>query len=64
MAKSASYYQRAVEKKHKYATYRFAILLIKGMFTKDKNDKSKKAEDVKRGYNLLKEITAGQDPCA
>ena len=43
LAKSASYYQKAVEKKHKYATYRFAMSLIKGMYTKDKNDKSKKA---------------------
>jgi len=63
LAKSASYYQKAVEKKHKYATYRFATSLIRGAFTKDKNDKAKKAEDVKRGYNMLKEITAGQDPC-
>jgi TPR repeat protein len=43
LAKSASYYQKAVEKKHKYATYRFAMSLIKGMYTKNKNDKSKKA---------------------
>ena len=63
LAKSASYYQKAVEKKHKYATYRFAMSLIRGTFIKDKNDKAKRAEDVKRGYNMLKEITAGQEPC-
>jgi len=39
------------------------MCLIKGTFTKDRNDKSKKADDVKRGYNLLKEISGGQDPC-
>lgn len=63
LAKSATYYQKAVEKRHNYATYRFAMCLIKGIFTKDKSDKAKKAEDVKKGYNLLKEITSDKDPC-
>lgn len=54
LTKAATYYQKAVEKKHKYGMYRFAMCLIKGTFTKDRNDKARKAEDIKKAYVLLK----------
>lgn len=54
MAKAAGYYQKAVEKKHKYAIYRFAMCLIKGTFAKDRNDKAKRADEIKKAYALLK----------
>lgn len=43
--------------------YRFAMCLIKGTFAKDRNDKAKRADDIKKAYALLKEIASAQDPC-
>lgn len=44
LVKSATYYQKAIDKKHKYAMYRFSLGLIKGTFSKDLKDTNRRSE--------------------
>lgn len=37
------YYQKAIEKKYKYAMYRFAMGLIRGIFSKNPHDPSQRS---------------------
>jgi len=57
------YYQKAIEKKHKYAMYRFAMGLIHGVFSKNLQDPTRRVEEIKKAYNLINETVSGKDPC-
>lgn len=49
MVKATTYYKKAMENKHKYGTYRFAICLIKGIFNKN----GQNIDDIKKAFTLL-----------
>ncbi len=43
--------------------YRFAMCLIKGTFSKDRNDKNRRVDDIKKGLSILNEAASGKEPC-
>lgn len=48
-----------MESDHPYATYRFAMCLIRGQFNKTGQNK----DNIQEGLNLLNQISSGDLPC-
>jgi TPR repeat protein len=61
MKKAAEYYKLAMKGKENYASYRFAMCLIKGKFSNNGQNKA----DIEEGFNILNKIANdSQNPSA
>jgi TPR repeat protein len=59
LKKAVLYYKKAMQSKHSYASYRFAMCMIRGELNKNGQNK----EDIKEAHNILMKIATGADAC-